>query len=190
MSARSGTVASVMRRAAQLDRDWQRKGPVTDPRFTPWMPFNLGEFTGLLAEAVAGYEPGDDEDISFLDVGCGPGSKMLVARDIFGLDALGFDIQREYVAAACSLGLNAHQGDARIWPGYGRAQITWFNRVARDPGIQARIESKVWEDTAPGAVVMCANLENRPPQAWFPVVDDWEARRGAWMKPGGTPSGW
>ncbi len=182
-----------MRRAAQLDREWQGKIPQDkDERrlHTPWMPFNLGEFTGLLAETVAGYEPGLDEDIRFLEIGCGPGPKLLVARDVFGLDAVGFDRVPGYVTAARSLGLTAYVSDAFTWPYYDRAGIIWFNRVARDPDLQARIEAKVWHDTSQGAVVMCANLEAPPPSSWFPVVDDWEARRGAWMKPGGTSPGW
>lgn len=193
MRTRASAVASALRRAAQLDREWQGKiaqGEEERRLWTPWMPFNLGEFTGLLAEAVAGYEPGEDEDITFLEIGCGPGPKMLVARDVFGLDATGFDRVREYVIAARTLGLEADIGDALTWPGYGRAGIIWFNRVARDPQLQARIEARVWHGTAQGAVVMCANLEAPPPSSWFPVVDDWEARRGAWMKPSATAAGW
>lgn len=193
MTTRASVVASVLRRAARLDREWLGKVAQGDEErrlWTPWMPFSLGEFTMLLAESLAAYEPGADENVTFLEIGCGPGPKLLVARDVFGLDAYGFDRVADYVAAARTLGLPADTGDAVTFAGYGRAAITWFNRVARDAGIQAQIEAKVWRDTAPGSVVMCANLEAPPPASWFPVVDDWEARRGAWMKPGQLTAGW
>lgn len=192
MTTRAGQVAQAMSRAAQLDREWLGKvaqSAAERSLYTPWMPFNSGEFAGLLPQALAGYEPGPDENVRFLDIGCGPGSKMLIARDIFGLDATGFDRVQDYVAAACSLGLDATVADAEDYAGYGRAQVLWFNRVARDPAIQKRIEAVVWHRTAPGAVAICANLE-APPPGWFPVLDDWEARRGIFMKPGRTGGGW
>lgn len=192
MTTRASVVASAIHRAAQLDREWQGKltqTPGDRARYTLYMPFNKGEFAGLLAEAVAGYEPGEDEDIRFLAIGCGPGSELLIARDVFGLDAVGFDRIAEYTAAARSLGLRADDADAEHYTAYGRFQVIWFNRVARDAKIQKRIEARVWRDTAPGTVVICANLE-APPPGWFPVLDDWEARRGIFMKPGRTSGGW
>lgn len=185
MTTRASVIAGTIRRAVQLDRQWQGKGGSADRRYAPYMPFNRGEFMGLLGEAVAGYEPGADQDVRFLAIGCGPGAELLIARDVFGLDARGFDLDPEYVAAARSLGLDAFEADAEHYDGYGQADITWFNKVARDRLIQARVEAKVWQDTAPGTVVICANLE-APPPGWFPVLDDWGARRGIWMKTAGA----
>ena len=191
MTTRAGQVASAMRRASRLAAEWQGKGGDGDRRYVHYMPFNTGEFTGLLAQAIEGYEPGDGEDVRFLGIGCGPGPELIIARDVFGLDATGFDRDAEYVAAACSLGYRAVVADAEAWPSYGKYQVLWFNRVARDAGIQRGIEAKVWHDTAPGAVVICANLEEPPPAAsWFPVLDDWGARRGIWMKTGRPAAGW
>jgi trans-aconitate methyltransferase len=178
-----------MRRAVQLDQQWQRKVPENDRRYTPWMPFSTPAFVALLAEAVPEARE-TRGDIRFLDIGCGPGSKMLIARDLFGLDATGFDRVPEYTAAARSLGLNANDADAEHYVAYGSFSVIWFNRVARDAEIQARIEARVWRDAAPGAVVLCANLEDRPPAAWLPVLDDWEDRRGIWAKPDVPPAPW
>lgn len=186
---RASQVAWAMRRASRLAQEWKGKGGDGDRRYTGYLPFNTGEFTGLLAQAIEGYEPGEDEDIRFLGIGCGPGPELIIARDVFGLDAVGFDRVPEYTAAARSLGLKADDADAEHYAAYGRFQVIWFNRVADDPGIQKRIEARVWHDTEPGTVVICANL-SAPPPGWFPVLDDWEARRGIWMKPGGTGGGW
>lgn len=186
MSSRARQVARVMQQAAQLDREWQGKVPQTaedKARYTPWMPFSRPALIELLAEALAWYDPGENEDVKFLGIGCGPGSELLIARGIFGLDAHGIDRVPEYVAAACSLGLRAILADALSYTGYGRYRVIWFNRVARDVSTQLAIEHAVWSGTAPGAVVICANLEQPPPQTWFPVLEDWELRRGIWAKP-------
>lgn len=194
--SRSATIASTLLRAARLDRDWQRRVPEDDRRYTPWMPFSTPAFISMLAEAVQGLAeygvPGDAGDLCFTEVGCGPGPKMLIARDLFGMGVRGIDRNSEYVSAARSLGLDAYIADALDWTGYGWAHVTWFNRVARDAQIEAAIEAAIWRGVQPGSVVMCANLEDKPPSSWFPVLDDWEIRRGIWRKPepGMQPSGW
>lgn len=194
-ATRAATVAASLFRAAQLDRAWIGKAGDSDRRYTPWMPFPMHAFISMLAEAVTAVAeygtPDHGDDIRLLEIGCGPGPKLLVARDLFGLDALGFDRSAEYVAAARSIGLNADEADAEHYTAYSWPHITWFNRVARDADIQARIEARVWRDTRPGGIVMGANLEAPPPSSWLPVLDDWaDLRRGIWRKPDGPPPGW
>jgi trans-aconitate methyltransferase len=158
------------------------------------MPFSTPAFISMLAEAAQGLAeygiPGNSGDIRFLEVGCGPGPKMLIARDLFGMDVRGIDRSDEYTAAARSIGLNASTCDALSYGCYNWAHVTWFNRVARDADIEADIEAVVWRGMMPGSVVMCANLENRPPAPWLPVLDDWEVRRGIWRKPDSQPAAW
>lgn len=188
---RAGQIASVILRAEQLDRDWKRRGTLTPAErklYTTWMPFPLYEFRPLLEEALAHLArmsdgPPEDLDPRYLEIGCGPGGKLLVARDICGLDAHGIERDEEMAAAARSLGLDVQTADALGWKGYGDYDLLWFNRPMQDPGLQAELEEQVWEDMAPGAVVMCANLE-APPPSWrfFPVLDDMEIRRGIYMK--------
>jgi trans-aconitate methyltransferase len=148
------------------------------------MPFSTPAFISMLAEALAEADvtPRTRRDLVFLDVGCGPGSKMLVARDLFGLDVSGFDRREEYVQAACSLGLDAVTADAETFGHYGTADIVWANRVARDAQIQARIDQKILRETKPGAIVMMSHMEVVPP-GWYPILEDAEARRGIWQKP-------
>jgi hypothetical protein len=122
--------------------------------YTPWMPFNTPAFISLLAEALAEADVTSRtrRDLVFLDIGCGPGPKMLVARDLFGLDAHGFDRREEYVRAACSLGLDAKVagrrdlgrlrrgrravgqpgGARRADPGAGRAEDAPRHEARRD----------------------------------------------------------
>jgi SAM-dependent methyltransferase len=184
-AGRSVQVARLVAHCVQLDREWQGKIPEDDRRYAPWMAFSTPAFISMAAEALAWFaddKPGRTA-VTALEIGCGPGPKMLLLRDLFGCDVAGFDRNAEYVAAARSLGLDASVADAQHYAGYGHYDLIWFNRVARDPQIQRLTEHRVWTCTAPGSAVMCANLEHPPPQHWIPVLDDWELRRGIWVKP-------
>lgn len=188
---RAGQVASTILRAEQLDRDWMRKGTQTPEErklYTSWMPFPLYAYLELLAEAFAHLArmsegPPEDLDPAALEIGGGPGSRVMLARDIYGLNVRAIERDDEMAAAGRSLGLDIETADALGWKGYGDYELIWFNRPMRDPGLQAELEAQVWDDMAPGTVVMCANLES-PPPSWqfFPVLDDWEIRRGIYMK--------
>jgi trans-aconitate methyltransferase len=163
--------------ATRLEKTWSGKIPGTDPRYLPFMPFSIPAFIALLAEALP-EAPGS----RFLDIGCGPGTKMLIAQDLFGLHAVGIDRVPEYVTAARLLGLNASEADAADYGNYAGYDILWFYRPIRDPGLQAALEKTVWDQMAPGAVVIGANLEAPPPDHHV-ILDDWERKRGIWMRP-------
>ena len=174
-------VQDVIRTAGRISDSWRQKiaqDAADKPVYLPWMPFPRAVFVSMLYEAVA-EAPGS----RFLAIGCGPGPELLVAWELFGLDAHGFDRVPEYVTAAAELGVDAMLSDAAAWPWYRDYDILWFNRPFRDPASEQSLEDKVWKDMAPGAVVMCANLEHPPPSSWLLILDDWEARRGIYMKP-------
>jgi SAM-dependent methyltransferase len=168
-------IALALERAQAIERDAPQPRPGV-----PWLAFNLLDFTGLL---IATF-PFIGEGGRFLDVGCGPGSKMLLARDGFGLDVYGFDINPAYVAAARDHGLPAELASAEAYDGYKAADCVWLNRPRRDREGEAILERQIWDEMAPGAVIICANLEHRPPENWFIIEDQWQdLRRGAWLKP-------
>lgn len=176
---RAKSIAGTIQKASELDQQWMRNPAGRDSAAcTPWMPFPMFDFIALVAEALPGA-PGE----RFLEAGCGIGTRMLLAQVIFGLDVAGFDRVPEYVHEAQKLGLAARCEDAAGYDGYGDADIVWFNRPFRDRVPQADLEQKVWNEMKPGAVVICANLEGRPPQDWWLVLDDMEVRRGIWQKP-------
>lgn len=182
--SKPGEIAAVITMARELDRDWLTNPAGRDDpaRYTPWMPFPLFDYIALLAEAMPVLEGS-----RLLELGCGIGSRMLVAQELFGLDVSGFDRVDEYVAQAVKLNLNVWADDALTFTGYGHYDVLWFNRPFLDPVPQRELEAKVWEAMAPGAVVIAANLEAPPPRAWMTVLDDWEVRRGIWWKPPPAP---
>ncbi len=183
--SRSQEIRDILQQAARLDREWQGKADTGDRAYTPWMPFNTAEFLTLLIEAI-GEAPGD----RFLEIGSGIGTKLLLAGQIFGLEVHGIERVQEYSNQAVALlgpdrdfSWRVTNADAIDYDGYGKFDIIWFNRPFRDPVMQSALEQQVWAETAHGSVVICANLEDRPPSSWLIVDDDWERRRGCWAKP-------
>ncbi len=162
---------------AELEQSLKRV-PVGDGRYLPWMPFQIPDFLALLAEAIPAT-PGT----RFLGIGAGPGTKELLAREIFGLDVTCLEINPAYSATAEAAGLDVITADALDFTGYGAYDLLWFYRPMRDPDLQAALEKAVWDGMSPGAVVICASLEAPPPQARFwPVLEDTDRPRGIWCK--------
>lgn len=185
MSARAGSLRALITDVQLLDRLWMRKAAGhDDPRSTPWMPFPLFDFIALVAEALP--ETAGD---AFLEIGCGPGTRMLVAHELYGLDCHGIDRVPAYAEQAGKLlpagmpGVTAEVADALGWDGYGKPDLIWFNRPFADPALQRRLEAQVWEDVKPGAVVIWANLEAPPPGSWWPVLVETGVPRGIAQKP-------
>ncbi len=170
----------VCKTVAKLDKEWQR-GDVghDDARYTPWMPNpSWPDYVALLAEAMP-----DVEGPRFLEVGCGIGTRMLIAREMFGLDVSGIERVPEYVAQAKELGLSVECIDALGWEGYGTFDVVWLNRPFRDPEMELALEGQIWAEVEPGTVVLCANLQDRPPTWWWPVFEDVDIRRWIVQKP-------
>lgn len=178
--SRAAEIRRTLQQVSELDRQWMGKVPgAGDARHTPWMPFPVPEFITLLAAAVTEAD-GD----AFLEIGAGIGTKMLVAKTLFGLGVAGVERVPEYVAQAAEMGITVLEADILDFADYAPFDIIWFNRAFRDASAQTQLEHQVWDGVRPGAVVMCANLENKPPSNWFIVDDEWgDLRRGVWQKP-------
>lgn len=182
-------VAAVLRTALQIEqklRGTLRQSGDEHAMFTPWMPFQLFRFIAMAAEAVPeiSFPPDPGVRPRALEIGAGGGTKMLVLQELFGFDVRGIEYYDEYAATARALGLDVVTGDAGATAAYGGYALIWFNRCFRDPHAQRLLEERVWDCASPGTVIMCANLEDRPPMSWYPVLDEWgDSRAGIWQKP-------
>jgi trans-aconitate methyltransferase len=172
-------IRELLTEVRQIERKWQKQVDIGEASlFSPWMPADIAQYLVLLIEAIA-EAPGT----SFLEVGCGPGTKMMLARDLFGLDVTGFDRVPEYLVAAKEQGLNVAECDAFDFQAYGKFDIVFFNRPFRDPETQRDLEHLIYGKIRRGAVVICMNLEHQPPSSKYLVItDDWESRRGVWLR--------
>lgn len=177
---RVAKIQAAIKLATEYDHDPMFRSAVS-PDGTPWIPFPWPDFVALVAEAL----PEAASGTLFLEIGCGIGTRMLLAQEIFGLDVTGIDAVPELVSTAQTrMSLpNAILADAREFEHYGKYDLIWFNRPLRDAADQLKLEEHVWEAVKPGAVVICANLEGQPPANWWLVLDDMEVRRGIWQKP-------
>jgi SAM-dependent methyltransferase len=180
--------------------------PVRYPRedAVHWMPFQLGQFVTLLTEAVAvtpppppmltaTEEPGQPR---FLDVGCGPGTKVRLAQAMFSLNAFGIDIVPRFISEAQAHGawcmlkdafeMPERGGRATVDPwGYDDFQIVYVNRPSAN---QDELEHLVMERMAPDSVLIGVNWRNDPGKdGWLLAYQEYGSPGtpvcGVWIKP-------
>jgi SAM-dependent methyltransferase len=171
--------ARIIRDVQKTEHQWFAQGDPHSPTL-PWMPFQPAEFLSILFECVpelAGQ--------AFLDVGCGPGTKMLLASHFFGLEVNGIEIDLVMGAAARKCGPVWTADALQMAPGlYAAYDLIWLYRPFRDPVLEDKLEERIRNEMKVGAVLAGGQWETCPAElGWHPVVDDWELRRGAWMKP-------
>ena len=163
---------------AALEQEWA--GRVTgceDPAFFGWEPAPLPLFTALLAACLPHVPAGN---ATFLDAGCGIGTKALLAAQA-GLEAYGLDRVPAYVAEAIRVGVIAWEGYAEDYDAYARYGLVYVNHPLRGPAAQAELERQIHAAMAPGAVLLAVNY-GLAPAGWAEVArsGDWNA---AWVKP-------
>lgn len=184
--------ASVIRGVQESEHQWFAQG---DPlsHTLPWMPFQPADFLALLFECVPEMKGRD-----FLDVGCGPGTKMRLASHFFGLHACGIEIDQPMADHAKKFGdvwaANALDMPAGTYAGW---DLIWLYRPFRDPDMEAMLEQRIISEMKPGAILAGASWETDPASLrWHTVFDDTliapngqqVSARGAWMKPRFRPT--
>lgn len=99
-------------------------------------------------------------DMSFLDVGCGLGLKLLTAAELFdGVAGIEFDPgyaarAQSFVAAAALPKSRIVEGDARAFEQYGAFQVIYMFRPMEDADAMAGLEAKIVSDAAKGTVLI------------------------------------
>lgn len=142
-----------------------------------WLPYPLAGFITYMTDAVR-EAPGP----RFLDVGCGPGTKLIVAEALFDLQCAGIEIIPAYVSQARARGLRVARADARTFPSYGYADIVYINKPVEP---QEPFERFVMQNMRQGAILVSVNGHLLPSQekGWAIVAEEAdEPVRGAWMK--------
>lgn len=149
----------------------------------PFLPFQPAEFTAIMFDVVA-----ETSGSIFLDVGCGSGTKMQLAQEIYGLTPWGIEIDEEMAAQAEARYPYAVIVESALWGGcktfYRQADVVWMYRPFRDGKFQAQLEQTIMKHMKHGAILAGGKWEMENPPPWMPIVDDWDAAKcGAWMKP-------
>jgi SAM-dependent methyltransferase len=144
-----------------------------------WKPYPIGAFGAMLDKAVSlkGREGLLPNKISYLEIGCGIGTKLVLAYKVFGIgDVNGFDIDEPMVTAAAELitedslegDISLWVDDAREYERYGDFDIVWFNRCLRDQDEAHELETKVFSAMKTGSILLLGNSLTIP-QGWIPL---------------------
>jgi SAM-dependent methyltransferase len=124
----------------------------------PFIPLSPDWFMAQLREAKR-IAP---DAATFIDVGCGIGSKVVLASCI-GFRAAGIEIDRDYVKAAKDMlamgwgGGRVFQGDA-LKHDYAEYDVVYFYCPMNDHELERQLEQRILETTKPGALIL-ANLK-------------------------------
>jgi SAM-dependent methyltransferase len=145
----------------QLEQEWKDIHPEhrqQEGRWG-WEPFPVDRFLPLLVIAAArNHGP-------FLDVGCGIGTKLLIAESR-GLKAEGIEIVPDYVDEARRLGVNASVADAVTFTRYGEFGIVFINHPLKDFDAEDSLELMIQDQMSPGAVLITVNNIRVRPDHW------------------------
>lgn len=177
---KAGHVQRQIRWAQSEEHRLLMHGDRKDPIYLPFMPYQLADFTAVLVECMA-----ETVGPKFLDVGCGTGTKMVIARELFGLEPSGVERDPEMATRAQNRG-EVTLGDALSHPElYRTADIIWLYRPFRDADKEASLEGMIMASMKHGAILAGGAWEICPAAVgWNTIVDDWaDMRRGAWAKP-------
>jgi SAM-dependent methyltransferase len=179
-TARFDHIQAVLKYVEKTEHDYLLTGGDATVH-TSFMPHQPADFLAIMSDCVASAQGG-----KFLDVGCGPGTKMLLAQEIFGLDVHGIELNPEMAAKANEqFPDRVITGDALNGDGlYTVQDIIWLYRPFKDGTKEDELERLIMHRMKPGAILVGGAWEmSDKPKGWHTVVDDWEIGRGAWKKP-------
>lgn len=103
----------------------------------------------------------------FLDVGCGIADKCLIARDIFGLDAKGIELDNNLHNIAQRMMVTKEETnhiynmDALDFTGYGKYDILYIYKPVSDER-QMELETKIKNDMKIDTVLIAPLMKNQP----------------------------
>jgi hypothetical protein len=115
-----------------------------------WVPFPCGTFVEICIDAF--FVLGQDRTKKFLDIGCGIGTKVMLADVLF--DAHGFDINEEYLNLANQIGCKrTFIQDAMSYEGYDEYDFLYFYRPFKDDTLEREFEERVYQKMKSGALL-------------------------------------
>lgn len=155
---------SFLREIDAIEKSWIIRGAKPAPGMVGWIPQPVGQFTAMLMDAVAASRVTRPV---FLDVGSGPGSKVLLATALFGIRGYGIELSQDMAHFAQARGVDTLSVDALQYDGYGLADIVLLNRPVQDR--QAECEHRVRDLMRRDAILIHVNGAADPGEDW-----DWE----------------
>jgi SAM-dependent methyltransferase len=162
---------------AALEQEWIGKVQVSQSEtYFDWQPSPVGLFTQLLEECLPYVQAGNQ---TFLDVGCGIGTKCLIAAS-YGLSVSGIDRVSDYIDESARLGIVTQQMLIEDFADYADYGLVYVNHPRKDQEGEADLERQIQDHMSMGSVLLAINY-GVSPNGWTEVArqGDWNA---AWVK--------
>lgn len=122
------------------------------------------------------YKPVEYKKPLFVDVGCGIGTKLVLAKQFYKFDLAGIECYPDYVKVARELVPYAKiiEGNA-LDQDYSAYDVIYFYCPACNKDIQTKLEARIIETAKPGAYVL-ANMKMSGEKAWssHPMKTVWQ----------------
>lgn len=131
----------------------------------PFIPLPISDFIKWVnyAQGLHQHLYTDWSRPLFLDVGCGIGTKLILAHYL-GLPSHGIEINQRYLDIAYEkLGIDSARliaGDARKFEGYKLYQIIYFYCPMRDPKLQRELEKAIYDGARDGTILIQVLKQN------------------------------
>jgi len=181
----AGIVQRTIRSGMDEDHRYLLHGDRKDATYYPYAPFQPADFVAIMFDVAA-----EVNGPKFLDMRCGPGTKMELADRLYGLKPFGAEHDPDLALnAARKYGGRVFNGDyLAILPSFIRQMdVVWLYSPYRDDDKALQLEYHVRKHMKPGAILAGASLSmGFDTRYWQTVVDDWGSIevRGAWKKLG------
>lgn len=131
------------------------------------IPLSPSIFAYGLTRAVDAMAMSNSTTLSFLDVGCGIGAKLLLAEWMFpNLKCEGIESHPTIAKVAWVLGANVKIADAFEWDEYDRFDIVYAYRPCSDWDMEERLERRVMSCMREGAVLFLVGGQVEPEPSW------------------------
>lgn len=167
------TRAKIIAELEEIEAAWQDPPEArTDDHF-PCIPYPLGLFADLCDTAVrAALRGSPPDEVWFLDVGCGIGTKAAYAHRMHGVHARGIDRFHQYVTEAERNGILAAVWDASEFTHYSVYDIVYVNHPYRDPLAQHLLDQKIQDAMQPGSLLITVNqrLDTLPSYRGWEII--------------------
>jgi len=173
--AKFNRASVAMQELIAMEATWTDQEPEGD--VWRYRLYPLGKFGQLLTMARRLWEEYHTIMASFLEVGCGPGTKCVFAQEFLWVESTGFDTSEKYInaaeelATARSVDCEFFIEDAEQYDLYNEHSIIFNNRVFRDLDRQAKLDQKIYEAMEPGTFLINGNQVTQPP-GWRLIAQD------------------
>lgn len=123
--------------------------PDTGERYS-WIPFPCNNFVDLILEGF--FLSGQDRSKMFLEIGCGIGTKVMLADVLF--EAHGFDVVEEYLELARRLGCKrVFQSDMMLYENFSDFDLLYFYAGSKEVELQREFENRIHQQMKVGALL-------------------------------------